>query len=87
MNFISIVLAAPYQPAIGGGVKGQASDIQIISDHIQRSKRRLNKILAQNTGKMVEEIEAATERDNFSTAEEALDFGLIDRSLQSDKGK
>ena len=57
-----------HQPAIGGGVKGQASDIKIISDHILRSKRRLNAILAENTGKTVEEIEAATERDNYLSA-------------------
>lgn len=76
-----------HQPAIGGGVKGQASDIQIVSDHIQRSKRRLNEILAQNTGKRVEEIEAATERDNFLTAEEALDFGLIDKVISDRQRK
>lgn len=72
-----------HQPAIGGGVKGQASDIQIVSDHIQKSKKRLNEILARNTGKTVEEIEAATERDNFMSAEEALDFGLIDKIVSS----
>lgn len=72
-----------HQPAIGGGVKGQASDIKIVSDHIQRSKRRLNKILAENTGKTVEEIEAATERDNYMTADEALDFGLIDKIIEN----
>lgn len=72
-----------HQPAIGGGVKGQASDIQIVSDHIQRSKKRLNEILARNTGKTVETIEAATERDNFMSAEEALDFGLIDKIVNS----
>ncbi len=72
-----------HQPAIGGGVKGQASDIKIVSDHIQRSKKRLNKILAENTGKTVEEIEAATERDNYMTADEALDFGLIDKIIEN----
>lgn len=72
-----------HQPAIGGGVKGQASDIKIVSDHIQRSKRRLNKILAENTGKTVEEIEVATERDNYMTADEALDFGLIDKIIEN----
>lgn len=72
-----------HQPAIGGGVKGQASDIQIVSDHIQRSKKRLNEILARNTGKTVETIEAATERDHFMSAEEALDFGLIDKIVNS----
>ena len=68
-----------HQPAIGGGVKGQASDIKIVSEHIQKSKMRLNEILAQNTGKPVEVIEAATERDNYLTAKEALEFGLIDK--------
>ncbi len=69
-----------HQPAIhGNGVQGQASDIKIISDHIQQSKKRLNKILAENTGKTVEEIETATERDHYLSAAEALEFGLIDR--------
>lgn len=72
-----------HQPAIGGGVKGQASDIKIISDHILRSKRRLNAILAENTGKTVEEIEAATERDNYLSASEALEFGLIDKIIEN----
>ncbi len=72
-----------HQPAIGGGVKGQASDIQIVSEHIQRSKKRLNAILAENTGKTVEEIEAATERDNYLSAGEALDFGLIDKIIEN----
>lgn len=68
-----------HQPAIhGNGAQGQATDIKIVSDHIQQSKKRLNKILAENTGKTVEEIEAATERDNYLSAEEALEFGLID---------
>lgn len=68
-----------HQPAIhGNGVKGQATDIKIMSDHIQKSKKRLNTILAENTGKSVEEIELATERDNYMTAKEAMDFGLVD---------
>ena len=65
-----------HQPAIhGNGVQGQATDIKIMSDHIQHSKRRLNQILAENTGRTVEEIEAATERDNYLSAAEALQFG------------
>ena len=68
-----------HQPAIhGNGVQGQATDIKIMSDHIQKSKKRLNTILAENTGKSVEEIELATERDNYMTAKEAMDFGLVD---------
>ncbi len=72
-----------HQPAIhGNGVQGQATDIKIVSDHIQQSKKRLNRILAENTGKTEEEIEAATQRDNYLTAEEALKFGLIDKILK-----
>ena len=71
-----------HQPAIhGGGIKGQATDIKIMSDHIQHSKKRLNRILADNTGKTVEEIEVATERDNYLSAKEALEFGLIDKVI------
>jgi len=68
-----------HQPAIhGNGIQGQATDIKITSDHIQKSKKRLNAILAENTGKSVDEIAIATERDNYMTAKEAMDFGLID---------
>lgn len=70
-----------HQPAISGGVKGQATDIRIVSDHIQRTKRQLNRIMAQNTGKTEEEIAEATERDNYMSAGEALDFGIIDRII------
>lgn len=68
-----------HQPAIGGnGIQGQASDIRIISDHIQRNKQRLNRILAENTGRTIEEIYRDTERDHYMSAEEALEYGLID---------
>lgn len=71
-----------HQPAIhGNGVQGQATDIQIVSDHMQKSKRRLNRILAENTGKTIKEIEIATERDNYMSAEEALRYGLIDKVI------
>ncbi len=71
-----------HQPAIhGDGVKGQASDIKIISDHIQYNKKRLNQLLAENTGKPIKEIEIATERDYYLSATEALEFGLIDRII------
>lgn len=71
-----------HQPAIhGNGVQGQATDIKIMSDHIQHSKKRLNQILAENTGRSIEEIEAATERDHYLSAEEALEFGLIDKVI------
>lgn len=68
-----------HQPAIhGNGIQGQATDIKITSDHIQKSKERLNTILAENTGKSIEEVARATERDNYMTAKVAMDFGLID---------
>ena len=68
-----------HQPAIhGNGIQGQATDIKITSDHIQKSKKRLNTILAENTGKSIEEIYRDTDRDNFMSAQEALDYGLID---------
>ena len=71
-----------HQPAIhGNGLQGQAADIKIASDHIQRSRQRLDAILAENTGKSVEEIAYATERDNYMSAKEAMDFGLIDKVL------
>ncbi len=71
-----------HQPAIhGNGVQGQATDIQIVSDHIQKSKERLNRILAENTGKTFEQIAADTERDHYMSAGQALDYGLIDRII------
>jgi len=65
-----------------GGARGQASDIQIQAEHILRTKKLLNRILAENTGKSLEEIERDTDRDNFMTAQEALEYGLIDQVLE-----
>jgi len=71
-----------HQPAIhGNGIQGQATDIKIMSDHIQHSKRRLNRILAENTGRTEGQIESATERDHYLSAAEALEFGLIDKII------
>ncbi|BCZ45596.1 ATP-dependent Clp protease proteolytic subunit [Clostridium gelidum] len=70
-----------HQPS--GGVKGQASDIKIAAEHILNNKRRLNKILADNTGKTIEEIEIDTNRDNFMTADEAKEYGLIDEVMNN----
>ena len=61
-----------------GGTKGQATDMRIHTEHIIRTRDRLNHILSENTGKSLEEIERDTERDNFLTAEQALEYGLID---------
>ena len=68
-----------HQPS--GGSKGQATDIKIVADNILRTKERLNKILAENTGKPLDVIAHDTERDNFMTAEEALNYGLVDKIL------
>lgn len=65
-----------HQPS--GGTKGQATDIQIMADYIQNNKRRLNKIMAANTGHTPEEIERDTERDHFMSAMEAKAYGLVD---------
>ncbi len=71
-----------HQPIVhGNGIQGQATDIKIMSDHIQKNKQRLNQILAQNTGKSIEEIVRATERDHYMSADEAANFGLIDKVL------
>ena len=64
-----------------GGAKGQASDIKIQADLILRTRDRLNRILAENTGKSIEEIARDTDRDNFMTAEQALAYGLVDKVL------
>ncbi len=65
-----------HQPS--GGAKGQATDIQIVADNIQKTKKQLNTILAENTGKPYDVIAADTERDNYMSAVEAMEYGLID---------
>ena len=65
-----------HQPS--GGAQGQATDIKIVADHILRTKKKLNEILAANTGQPLEIIERDTERDNYMSAEEAVAYGLID---------
>ena len=70
-----------HQPLIGGGLSGQCTDIKIHSDHLVRTREKLNSILAQNTGKSIEQINIDTERDNFLTAEQALEYGLIDKVI------
>lgn len=65
-----------------GGARGQASDIILAARHIEHTRRRLNAILAMNTGKSVQRIAKDTDRDNTMTAEEALEYGLIDKILR-----
>lgn len=77
-----------HQPLIsGGGITGQITDIQIRSQHFQRMKDRLNRILSDNTGKDYETVCRDTERDNFMTAQEALEYGLIDKVFNSREDK
>ena len=64
-----------------GGIQGQASDMKIHTDHIIKTRRRINEILARETGKSIEQIEADTERDNFLSADEAASYGLIDKVI------
>ena len=66
-----------------GGFRGQASDIMIHANEIQRVKRTLNGILAEHTGKPLEVIERDTDRDNFLTASEALEYGIIDKVIEN----
>ena len=65
-----------------GGMKGQASDIKIHADHIINTREKLNRILAENSGKPIKTIERDTERDNFMSAAEAAEYGLIDRVIE-----
>ncbi|MEE1086948.1 MAG: ATP-dependent Clp endopeptidase proteolytic subunit ClpP [Schaedlerella sp.] len=70
-----------HQPS--GGAQGQATEIQIAAEHILRTKQKLNEILAANTGKPVDVVKADTERDNFMSAQEAKEYGLIDEVIAS----
>lgn len=66
-----------------GGMQGQASDIKIHADHILKTKQTLNRILSEHTGKSIAQVEQDTDRDNYLSAEEALEYGLIDRIIRS----
>ncbi len=70
-----------HQPLVSGGLSGQCTDIKIRSDHLVRTRERLNSILAKNTGKPIEQIAVDTERDNFMSAQDALEYGLIDKVI------
>ena len=64
-----------------GGAQGQATDIKIAAEHILKTRARLNRMLAQNTGQSLEKIEIDTERDNFMSAQEAKEYGLVDEVI------
>ena len=68
-----------HQPS--GGAQGQATEIQIVADHIMKTKHNLNSILAANTGQPLEKVAQDTERDNYMSAQEALEYGLIDKVI------
>ena len=73
-----------HQPS--GGAKGQATEIEIVAKQIVRTKERLNRILSENTGQPIEKVAADTERDNWMSAEEALEYGIVDRII-ADRGE
>ncbi|MBR3630979.1 MAG: ATP-dependent Clp endopeptidase proteolytic subunit ClpP [Oscillospiraceae bacterium] len=70
-----------HQPLISGGLSGQCTDIKIHSDHLVRTRQRMNELLAQHTGQPLEIIERDTERDNYMSADEAQAYGLIDKVI------
>ncbi len=70
-----------HQPS--GGARGQETEIRIVAENILKTRNKLNEILAANTGKSVEEISRDTERDNWLTAQEALEYGLIDKVMEN----
>ena len=65
-----------------GGIQGQATDIAIHADHIVQTKRILNEIIAEHSGQTIDKVEQDTERDNFMTAKQALEYGLIDKVIK-----
>ena len=65
-----------------GGARGQATEIKIVADHIIKTREKLNRILAENTGRSIEEIARDTERDNYLTAQEAMEYGLVDKVIE-----
>ena len=69
-----------HQPS--GGARGQATEIQIVAENILKTKKKLNEMLAANTGKPIEQVEKDTDRDNYMTAQEALEYGLIDKVIE-----
>ena len=70
-----------HQPLISGGLSGQTTEIKIHADHMVKTREKLNKLLSERTGQNLEAIERDTERDNYMTAQEALEYGLIDGIL------
>lgn len=77
-----------HQPLIsGGGLSGQTTDIKIYTDHLVKTKKKMNEILAERTGQTYEKLCEDTERDNFMTAQEAKDYGLVDEIITTKASK
>ncbi|MBQ8181906.1 MAG: ATP-dependent Clp endopeptidase proteolytic subunit ClpP [Ruminococcus sp.] len=72
-----------HQPLISGGLSGQCTDIKIHSDHLVRIRQKMNEMLAANTGKSLEQIQIDTERDNYMTAQEAMEYGIVDKVIET----
>ena len=70
-----------HQPSMGG-FRGQASDVKIVAQNIVKMKEKLNEILAKNTGKPLDQVALDTERDHYMSAQEALDYGIIDKVIE-----
>ena len=70
-----------HQPLISGGLAGQTTEIKIHADHMVKTREKLNKLLSEKTGQSLEQIETDTERDHYMTAQEALEYGLIDEII------
>ena len=70
-----------HQPLISGGLAGQTTEIKIHADHMVKTREKLNKLLSEKTGQSLEQIEKDTERDHYMTAQEALEYGLIDEII------
>ena len=66
-----------------GGARGQATEIQIVANHIIKTREKLNRILAENTGKSIEQIALDTERDNYLSAQEAMEYGIVDKVIKN----
>ena len=72
-----------HQPLIGGGLSGQATEVKIHADHLVATREKLNKVLSERTGQSIETIQKDTERDNYMTAQQAKEYGLIDEIMES----
>lgn len=72
-----------HQPLISGGLAGQTTEIKIHADHMVKTREKLNKLLSEKTGQSLEQIEKDTERDHYMTAQEALEYGLIDEIIDA----